>query len=56
MDKQLAGHLAEGLFIAKFRNTFVRDEMNKDLSIVPARQNNTEDTSEYEEILPSSPP
>jgi Uncharacterized protein conserved in bacteria (DUF2330) len=54
--QQLAGHLAEGLFITKFRKTFARDEMNDDLSIVPARYNGTEDTSEYEEILPSSPP
>ncbi len=54
--QQLAGHLAEGLFITKFRKTFARDEMNDDLSIVPARYNDTEDTSEYEEILPSSPP
>ena len=54
--QQLAGHLAEGLFITKFRKTFARDEMNDDLSIVPARYKGTEDTSEYEEILPSSPP
>jgi hypothetical protein len=54
--QQLAGHLSEGLFITKFRKTFARDEMNDDLSIVPARYNDTEDTSEYEEILPSSPP
>ncbi len=54
--QQLAGHLAEGLFITKFRKIFARDEMNDDLSIVPARYNDTEDTSEYEEILPSSPP
>ena len=30
--------------------------MNDDLAIVPARYNGTEDVSEYEEILPSSPP
>jgi Uncharacterized protein conserved in bacteria (DUF2330) len=54
--QQLAGHLAEGLFITKFRKIFARDEMNDDLSIVPARYNGTEDSSEYEEILPSSPP
>jgi hypothetical protein len=50
--QQLAGHLAEGLFITRFRKIFARDEMNDDLSIVPARYNDTEDTSEYEEILP----
>ena len=54
--QKLAGHLTEGLFITKFRKIFARDEMNDDLSIVPARYNGTEDVSEYEEILPSSPP
>ena len=53
---QLAGHLQESLFITKFRKTFARDEMNDDLLIVPARYNGAEDTSEYEEMLPSSPP
>jgi Uncharacterized protein conserved in bacteria (DUF2330) len=54
--QRLAGHLAEGLFITKFRKIFARDEMNDDLLIVPARYNGTDDVSEYEEILPSSPP
>ena len=54
--QQLAGHLTESWFITKFRKIFARDEMNDDLSIVPARYNGTEDNSEYEEILPSSPP
>jgi hypothetical protein len=54
--QQLAGHLTENWFITKFRKTFARDEMNDDLSIVPARYNGAEDNSEYEEILPSSPP
>jgi hypothetical protein len=54
--QQLAGHLSENWFITKFRKIFARDEMNDDLSIVPARYNGAEDTSEYEEILPSSPP
>jgi hypothetical protein len=54
--QQLAGHLTENWFITKFRKIFARDEMNDDLSIVPARYNGTEDVSEYEEILPSSPP
>jgi hypothetical protein len=54
--QQLAGHLEDGLFITKFRKTFARDEMNDDLSILPARYNGAEDTSEYEEMLPSSPP
>jgi hypothetical protein len=54
--QQLAGHLMDGLFITKFRKLFARDEMNDDLLIVPARYNGTDDVSEYEEILPSSPP
>jgi hypothetical protein len=54
--QKLAGHLAEGGFITKFRKVFARDEMNDDLAIVPARYNGAEDTSEYEEMLPSSPP
>jgi Uncharacterized protein conserved in bacteria (DUF2330) len=53
---QLAGHLQENWFITKFRKIFCRDEMNDDLSIVPARYNGSEDSSEYEEMLPSSPP
>ena len=54
--QQLAGHLQESLFITKFRKIFARDEMNEDLSIVPARYNDAEDRSEYEELLPVSPP
>jgi hypothetical protein len=54
--QQLAGHLQENWFITKFRKIFARDEMNDDLAIVPARYNGAEDTSEYEEILPTSPP
>jgi hypothetical protein len=54
--QQLAGHLQAGLFITKFRKIFARDEMNDDLLIVPARYNDAEDDSEYEEILPTSPP
>ncbi|MFO0966361.1 MAG: hypothetical protein U0793_12360 [Gemmataceae bacterium] len=53
---QLAGHLQGGLFITKFRKTFCRDEMNEDLILDPARQIDQEDRSEYEEILPTSPP
>ena len=54
--QQLAGHLTENWFITKFRKIFARDEMNDDLAIVPARYNGAEDISEYEEILPTSPP
>ncbi|MFO0970135.1 MAG: hypothetical protein U0793_31680, partial [Gemmataceae bacterium] len=53
---QLAGHLQEGLFITKFRKFFCRDEMNDDLVLVPAREGDHQDTSEYQEILPTSPP
>jgi hypothetical protein len=54
--QQLIGHLQAGLFITKFRKTFTRDEMNDDLLIVTARIGQEEDTSEYQEILPTSPP
>jgi hypothetical protein len=54
--KLLAGHLKEGQFVTKFRKTFAKDEMDDDLLIVPAKLNKAEDHSEYEEILPTSPP
>ena len=54
--QQLTGHLLENWFITKFRKIFARDEMKDDLVIVPARYQGVEDKSEYEEILPSSPP
>ena len=53
---QLAGHLQEGRFVTKFRKIFLKDEMNDDLVIIPARYGDAEDKSEYEEILPVSPP
>jgi hypothetical protein len=54
--KVLAGHLKEGQFVTKFRKTFTKDEMDDDLAIVPAKLKDAEDHSEYEEILPTSPP
>jgi hypothetical protein len=54
--RHLAGHLHAGLFITKFRKIFARDEMNGDLEMVPATRGQHEDNSEYEEILPTSPP
>jgi hypothetical protein len=54
--QQLTGHVQAGLFITKFRKIFARDEMNDDLLIVPARYGDAEDNSEYEELLPVSPP
>ncbi|MBI3412441.1 MAG: DUF2330 domain-containing protein [Planctomycetes bacterium] len=54
--RHLQGHLQAGLYITKFRKIFTRDEMNDDLVMVPARRGDAEDNSEYEEILPVSPP
>jgi hypothetical protein len=54
--QQLAGHVQAGQFITKFRKIFARDEMNDDLLMVPARYNDAVDDSEYEELLPVSPP
>jgi Uncharacterized protein conserved in bacteria (DUF2330) len=54
--QQLAGHVREGGFITKFRKIFLRSEMNDDLELVPARYGDAEDSSEYEELLPVSPP
>jgi hypothetical protein len=54
--QQLAGHVREGSFITKFRKIFLRSEMNEDLDIIPARYGDSEDSSEYEELLPVSPP
>ncbi len=54
--QELTGHVQAGLFVTKFRKLFARDEMNEDLVIVPARVGEHEDSSEYEEILPTSPP
>jgi hypothetical protein len=54
--QELAGHLQAGLFITKFRKVFTRGEMNDDLELVPATRGQSEDRSEYEETLPTSPP
>ena len=54
--KILAGHLKEGQFMTKFRKTFTKGEMDDDLLIIPAKLGSAEDHSEYEEILPTSPP
>jgi hypothetical protein len=58
--KVLAGHLKEGQFLTKFRKVFAKDEMDDDLLIVPAElgggKQRVKDTSEYEEVLPTSPP
>ncbi len=54
--KILAGHLKEGRFVTKFRKTFTKAEMNDDLLILEAKLGAAVDHSEYEEILPTSPP
>jgi hypothetical protein len=54
--KILTGHLKEGQFVTKFRKSFTKSEMNDDLLIIPAKLGDAEDKSEYEEILPTSPP
>jgi hypothetical protein len=54
--KLLSGHLKEGQFVTKLRKTFTKGEMNDDLLIVPAKLGDAADTSEYQEILPTSPP
>jgi hypothetical protein len=54
--KLLAGHLREGQFLTKFRKTFTKAEMQDDLLIVPAQVGGATDPSEYEEVLPTSPP
>jgi len=53
---QLSGHLDAGFFITKFRKIFLRNEMNDDLVLIPARLGQNADESEYEELLPVSPP
>jgi hypothetical protein len=52
----LLGHLEAGAYITKFRKLFCRDEMNDDLVLMPARVGQTDDMSEYWEMLPTSPP
>jgi hypothetical protein len=54
--RSLMGHLQAGLFITKFRHIFTRGEMNGDLVTIPARMGDEEDSSEYTETLPVSPP
>jgi hypothetical protein len=54
--KILSGHLQEGQFLTKFRKTFTKGEMDDDLLIVPSKLGQAEDSSEYQEILPTSPP
>jgi len=54
--KILVGHMQQGQFVTKFRKVFTKGEMDDDLVIVPAKVGEVEDKSEYNEILPTSPP
>jgi hypothetical protein len=54
--KVLSGHVKEKQFVTKLRKTFTKGEMDDDLVIVPAKLGSAEDHSEYEEVLPTSPP
>ena len=54
--KILSGHLKEKQFVTKIRKTFTKGEMEDDLLLVPAKLGAAEDHSEYDEILPTSPP
>ncbi len=54
--KLLNGHLKKGQFVTKLRKTFTKGEMEDDLLILPAKLGESEDKSEYVEILPTSPP
>ena len=54
--KILAGHVKEGQFVTKIRKTFTKGEMDDDLLVIPAKLGQAEDRSEYEEVLPTSPP
>src|SRR5262249_53569478 len=54
--RHLTGHLQAGLFVTKFRKICTTGEMNEDLVLAPARQGEQDDTSEYQETLPVSPP
>src|SRR5213079_1050450 len=54
--KILKGHLKSGQFVTKIRKTFTRGEMSDDLLIVQAKLGKAQDVSEYDEVLPTSPP
>jgi hypothetical protein len=54
--KLLNGILQQGQFLTKFRKTFTKAEMDDDVLLVPAQVGRAVDVTEYEEILPSSPP
>jgi hypothetical protein len=54
--KILSGHLKQGWYLTKFRKRFNKEEMTKDIALIPARCNGVKDDLEYVSILPTSPP
>lgn len=54
--KILKGHLKPDAYLTKFRKTFAKSEMTRDISLVEARADNRADDLEYTSILPTSPP
>ena len=50
---QLKGHVKKGLFLTKFRKSFLKHEMVQDLEMVPVDKRFA---TEYLRILPQSPP
>lgn len=53
--KILAGHLKQDWYLTKFRKRFNKDEMTRDIALIPARYGGVVDV-EYVSILPTSPP
>jgi hypothetical protein len=52
----LLPYLQEGQFVTKLHKVFTREEMKEDLVLTAAKVGDIEDTSEYTERLPASPP
>ncbi|MBI3891290.1 MAG: hypothetical protein HY303_07140, partial [Candidatus Wallbacteria bacterium] len=50
---KLKGTLAPGQFLTKFRKSFLKEEMKRDLDIVPVEKGME---AEYYRVLPQSPP
>jgi len=54
--KLLRGHIQKGKFVTKFRKVFHNREMQDDLALVTASADGKPDTTDYYQILPTSPP
>jgi hypothetical protein len=52
----LRGHIREDQFVTKFRKSFHVREMNDDLVLAEAKVGDELDTTDYYQILPTSPP